>query len=159
MNKIKITSEEAGILLSRNEKKEIVSEYLFQLLENANQAIDQGVFNENFCLHCILEYAVDQEEIRTDESGILVVEKELAKKGNYEEHSIGRYRYDFDIQDWDCSPSIADFEIERLVDNTIFNAPINGKFNIDYPFVDVIFEFDVINAKSVGEVLSQISDA
>ncbi|MFZ1809321.1 MAG: hypothetical protein WAU36_18955 [Cyclobacteriaceae bacterium] len=159
MKNIKVTSEEAGILLSKNEKKEIVSGYLHQLIENANHAIDQGVFNENFCLHCILAHAVEQEKFRIEEDDVRIVEKKLRKKGNYKEYSIGRYRFDDYEIDWDCFPSIADFEVERLVDNAIFHAPVNGKFNIDYPFVDVIFEFEVIDAKSVGEILSQISNA
>lgn len=159
MKKTKNTSDEAGILLSKNEMKQIVRGYLNQLLENANEAIDQGVFNENFCLHCILEFAVKQEKLRNEEDNIRVVGKKLRKRGNYKEYEIGSYLFGHDEVDWDCSPPIADFEIERMVDNTIFNTPVNGKFNIDYPFVDVVFEFDVINAKSVGEVLCQISDA
>jgi len=158
-----ITSQEAGILLSRNAKKEIVGDHFHELMNMAFKAIDEGQFNKNFCPCCVLNYVVKKKQAHEAIDKIRVVEKQLSKKGHYEEYEIGRYMSDDDDvdddDDWGYSAPIGDFEIELMVEDTKFDTPVNGKFNIDYPFHDILFEGTVVNAKSVGEIQSQISNA
>lgn len=151
------TSHEAGILLSREEKKEIMSGFLFQLLQNSFHGIDSGKFENDFCIHCLLEYAVAYEKVRPNESEFRIVERELSKRGKFRDYQIGDYMLEDDIEE--SSYPIADFDKELMLDDFTFDKPISGKFNISYPFVGVIFELDVLNAKSVGDILSQISKA
>lgn len=163
MENLKMTSAEAGILLSRKEKKEIVGDHFHELMNMAFKAIDDGQFNKAFCPCYVLNYVVEKKQAHEANDEIRVVEKHLSKKGNYEEYEIGRYMSeeddDDDDDDWCGSAPIADFEIEHMVDDITFDTPVNGKFNINYPFDNVIFVGSVTNAESVGEILSHISAA
>jgi len=149
-----ITTQEAGRLFTNQLKKDIVCDHFHSLLEDAYVAIDKGLFNDHFCPACVLNHVLEQN--RASNSPIKAVEEELSTGGKFKSYEIV-YRYD----NYDCEGSapIGKFKIDQMVNDREFVEPVNGKFNISYPFQDVIFECNVTNANSVGEILSQISNA
>lgn len=157
MKKTKKTSDEGGRILSRVDKKNIMSGFLFKLLQNANIVIDSGKFDSEFCLHCVLEDAVAFENIETSVHKSKVLEDGHSIKGRFTDYEIGNYLHDDYISKNEAP--VSGFQINRFLDDQKFDVPVNGRASIEYPFDDVVYEFNIVNAKSVGEILSQISDA
>ncbi len=156
MKSEKITSEEAGKILPMVTKKEIVTDHFQMLLGEALKAIDEGQFDKEFCPGCVLNYVIEQNNNRWNKCGLRVADFKLPIIGEYKDYDI---YYQWADVDWANSAPVGHFTIEGMRADLKFDAPVNGKFNIDYPFHNVLFEGRIVNAQSVGEILSQIQIA